>query len=277
MKLGIFDMLDQVENQTGEKQVNAIGYCLGGTLLSATLAVMAERGTDNRIASATFFTTLTDFEESGEVSVFVDEEQLSMLEERMSDSGYFEALDMHRVFNMLRANDLIWSFVVNNYLLGKDPFPFDLLFWNSDSTRLPAAMHLFYLRNMYQKNLLVVPDALTLDGTPVDLRKVKTPTYMLSTRDDHIAPWHSTYKATQLFKGNTHFVLAASGHTNDKLAKTADAWLEQAEEHAGSWWGNWQDWIANFTDGEIPARDPKKGKLKPIEPAPGRYVKVQVL
>ena len=293
MKLGIFDMLDQVENQTGEKQVNAIGYCLGGTLLSATLAVMAERGTDNRIASATFFTTLTDFEESGEVSVFVDEEQLSMLEERMSDSGYFEALDMHRVFNMLRANDLIWSFVVNNYLLGKDPFPFDLLFWNSDSTRLPAAMHLFYLRNMYQKNLLVVPDALTLEGTPVDLRKVKTPTYMLSTRDDHIAPWHSTYKATQLFKGNTHFVLAASGHiagvvnppskekycfwTNDKLAKTADAWLEQAEEHAGSWWGNWQDWIANFTDGEIPARDPKKGKLKPIEPAPGRYVKVQVL
>ena len=293
MRLGVFDMIDQIEKQTGEKSVNAVGYCLGGTLLSSTLAVMARRGTADRIASATFLTTLTDFEESGEVSVFVDEEQLSHLEDKMADSGYFDALDMHRVFNMLRANDLIWSFVVNNYLLGKDPFPFDLLFWNGDSTRLPAAMHLFYLRNMYQKNLLVQPDALTLDGTPVDLRKVKTPTYMLSTRDDHIAPWHSTYKATQLYQGDTRFVLAASGHiagvvnppakekycfwTNDKLAPTADEWLQGTQEHAGSWWPNWQDWVKGYTDGEVAPRDPAKGKLKPIEPAPGRYVKVQVL
>ncbi|MEO0391647.1 MAG: class I poly(R)-hydroxyalkanoic acid synthase [Pseudomonadota bacterium] len=293
MRLGVFDMLDQIEKQTGESQVNAVGYCLGGTLLSSTLAVMGRRGTADRIASATFLTTLTDFEESGEVSVFVDEEQLTHLEGKMADSGYFDALDMHRVFNMLRANDLIWSFVVNNYLLGKDPFPFDLLFWNGDSTRLPAAMHLFYLRNMYQKNLLVQPDALTLDGTPVDLRQVKTPAYMLSTRDDHIAPWHSTYKATQLYQGDTRFVLAASGHiagvvnppakdkycfwTNNTLADSADEWLQNTEEHAGSWWPNWQDWVKGYGDGQVPARDPAKGKLKPIEPAPGRYVKVQVI
>jgi len=291
MKLGIFDMLEQIEKQTGERDVNAVGYCLGGTLLSATLAVMARRGITDRIASATFFTTLTDFEESGEVSVFVDEEQLRHLELRMSDSGYFDALDMHRVFNLLRANDLIWSFVVNNYLLGKDPFPFDLLYWNSDSTRLPAAMHLFYLKNMYQQNLLIKPDALKLDGTPVDLRKVSTPSYLLSTREDHIAPWSSTYNATQIYKGDTTFVLAASGHiagvvnpptkqkycfwTNDKLTKSADEWLNAAEQHEGSWWPHWGEWVKAYGGGEmIPARDPAKGKLMPIEDAPGRYVKV---
>ncbi|MBV6632714.1 MAG: class I poly(R)-hydroxyalkanoic acid synthase [Alphaproteobacteria bacterium] len=291
MRLGVFDMLDQIEKQTGERQVNAAGYCLGGTLLASTLAVMARRGTDDRIASATFFTTLTDFEESGEVAVFVDETQLEHLEDRMADTGYFDAIDMHRIFNMLRANDLIWSFVVNNYLLGKEPIPFDLLYWNSDSTRLPAAMHLFYLRNMYQKNLLIEPDALTLDGTPVDLNQVKTPTYLLSTRDDHIAPWNSTYRATEFYKGDTTFVLAASGHiagvvnppaknkycywTNDKLSKSAEDWLEAAEQHDGSWWPHWQQWANQHIGEKVPARDPSKGKLKPIENAPGRYVTVQ--
>lgn len=288
MRLGIFDMLEQIEKQTGEQQVNAVGYCLGGTLLSSTLAVMARRGTDERIKSATFFTTLTDFEESGEVAVFVDEEQLKHLQDRMADSGYFDALDMQRVFNLLRANDLIWSFVVNNYLLGKDPFPFDLLFWNSDSTRLPAAMHLFYLQNMYQQNKLIQPDGITLDGTPVDLRKVRTPAYMLSTREDHIAPWYSTYRATGVFSGSTDFVLAASGHiagvvnapakhkycywTNEQRPASSDEWMAGATQHEGSWWPHWGEWIKQFGGEQVPARDPVHGKFKIIEDAPGRYV-----
>ena len=192
MTEGYLAALDAIEQATGEREVNAIGYCLGGTLLASTLAWMAMKK-DDRIRSATFFVTMMDFAEAGELGVFIDEEQLQALEQKMNKRGYLEGSEMATTFNMLRANDLIWSFVVNNYLLGNDPFPFDLLYWNADSTRMPARMHSFYLRKMYQENQLAVPSGISLAGVPIDLRKIKTPAYFLSTREDHIAPWKSTY------------------------------------------------------------------------------------
>ncbi len=283
--------LDAIEKATGEREVNAIGYCLGGTLLACTLAWMAARK-DNRIHSATFFASMVDFEEAGELSVFIDEEQLASLEERMSEKGYLEGRDMAMTFNMLRANDLIWSFVVNNYLLGKDPFPFDLLYWNSDSTRMPAAMHSFYLRQMYQENRLSAGE-IKLLGTKIDLSKIKTPVYILSTREDHIAPWRSTYVATQLYQGPKEFVLAASGHiagvVNPPAANkyshwigkstppSPDDWLAAAEQRSGSWWPHWDEWVKKFSGGQSPARKPGDGKLKAIEDAPGSYVRVRAV
>ena len=198
----MLDALTAIEAATGETAVNAIGYCLGGTLLAATLAWMAAHD-DDRIRSATFFVTMMDFRECGELGVFIDEEQLKMLEEKMNKRGYLEGSEMATTFNMLRANDLIWSFVVNNYLLGNDPFPFDLLYWNSDSTRMPARMHSFYLRNMYQENRLKDPGGITLAGTPIDLGRVTVPAYFISTREDHIAPWRSTYYGTHLLAART--------------------------------------------------------------------------
>ena len=286
--------LDAIEQATAEKTANVVGYCLGGTLLACLLAYLAAKGEEARIASATFLTTLVDFKEAGELTVFIDEEQLAALEEKMNERGYLEGGEMANTFNMLRANDLIWSFVINNYLLGKEPFPFDLLYWNSDSTRMPAAMHSFYLRNMYQRNLLSKPGGIELDGVAIDLTKVKIPGFLLSTREDHIAPWKATYVATQLYAGPLRFVLAASGHiagvvnppaakkyhhwTNAKAKKfppDPEAWLAGAEERPGSWWPEWQNWIADFADGQTPAREPGKGKLKAIEDAPGSYVKVK--
>src|SRR5690242_3923613 len=211
MKKGPLAALDAIEKATGEKKVSAIGYCIGGTLMAAALAYVAARG-DSLIAACTFFTAQVDFTEPGELGVFIDEDQLASVEEMMSKKGYLEGSEMATTFNMLRANDLIWSFVVNNYLLGNDPFPFDLLYWNADSTRMPARMHSFYLRKMYQENLLKDPSGITLAGVPIDLRKIKTPAYFLSTREDHIAPWKSTYRGTQLLSGPKRFVLAASGH-----------------------------------------------------------------
>ncbi|MHA1571094.1 MAG: PHA/PHB synthase family protein, partial [Alphaproteobacteria bacterium] len=264
--------------------------CLGGTLLSATLSYMKTKG-DERCASATFFTAMTDFAEAGELSVFIDEEQLASLDQRLTDTGYLEGSEMANTFNMLRANDLIWSFVVNNYLLGKDPFPFDLLYWNSDSTRMPAAMHIFYLRKMYQENLLIQPGGIELDGVPIDLTSITTPTFMLSTREDHIAPWKSTYAATQTFSGPFTFCLAASGHiagvvnppaagkyhhwTNTKNPATPDAWFNDATRHDGSWWPTWKKWLAKHSGAKIAARHPGDGDLTPIEDAPGSYVKVR--
>jgi polyhydroxyalkanoate synthase len=286
--------LDAIEKATGEKTANVVGYCLGGTLLACLLAYLEAKGGAGRIASATFLTTLVDFKEAGELTVFIDEEQLAALEEKMNERGYLEGGEMANTFNMLRANDLIWSFVINNYLLGKEPFPFDLLYWNSDSTRMPAAMHSFYLRNMYQNNLLSKPGGIELNDVAIDLTKVKVPTFILSTREDHIAPWKATYVATQLYSGPVRFVLAASGHiagvvnppaankynhwTNTKLKKypkNPDEWLAGAETRPGSWWPEWQQWIAEFSDGQVPAREPGAGKLKAIEDAPGAYVKVQ--
>jgi polyhydroxyalkanoate synthase len=288
---GLLAALGAVEQATGERSVNVIGYCLGGTLLAAALAYMAEKG-DDRVASATYFTTMVDFEEPGELGVFIDEEQLAALEERMSETGYLDGSAMATTFNMLRANDLIWSFVVNNYLLGKDPFPFDLLYWNSDSTRMPAAMHSFYLRRMYQENKLVEPGGITLCGVPIDLGKIATPTFILSTKEDHIAPWKSTYAATQLYRGPIRFVLAASGHiagvvnppaaekyhhwTNANLPDDPEAWLETAKQQPGSWWPEWAKWIAKHGGGKVAARQPGEGKLTPIEDAPGSYVAVRL-
>ena len=279
--------LGAIERATGEKDANVIGYCLGGTLLACTLAYMTAKK-EARIKSATFITTMTDFTEAGELGVFIDEEQLTALEEKMNERGYLEGADMSTTFNMLRANDLIWSFVVNNYLLGKAPFPFDLLYWNSDSTRMPAAMHSFYLRRMYQENLLVKPGGIEIDGVPIDLTTIKTPSFMLSTREDHIAPWKSTYAATQLFSGPVQFCLAASGHiagvvnppagnkyshwTNAKNPADPDDWFHGAEEHVGSWWPEWYNWVAKKSGAKTAARVPGDGKLKVLEDAPGSYV-----
>ncbi|MBV8654287.1 MAG: class I poly(R)-hydroxyalkanoic acid synthase [Alphaproteobacteria bacterium] len=280
---------DAMEKATGEREVNVIGYCLGGTLLASTLAYMTAKG-DDRVKSATYFVTMVDFAEAGELSVFIDEEQLASLEERMRSHGYLEGRDMATTFNMLRANDLIWSFVVNNYLLGKDPFPFDLLYWNSDSTRMPAAMHSFYLRNMYQENKLAQPGGITLDGVKIDLSKVKVPSFLLSTREDHIAPWKSTYSATQIYGGPVKFTLSASGHIagvvnppgskyghweNAKNPETPEKWLETATMVNESWWPSWEKWISQYAGGEVPARTPGDGKLKPLENAPGSYVMVR--
>jgi len=282
--------LDAIEQATGEKEVNLVGYCLGGTLLAATLAYMAAKD-DTRARSATFFASMVDFKEAGELSVFIDEEQLVSLEERMKKTGYLEGADMATTFNMLRANDLIWSFVVNNYLLGKEPFPFDLLYWNSDSTRMPAAMHSFYLRTMYQENKLAQPGGISLVGVPIDLRKIKTPCFILSTKEDHIAPWKSTYAATQLYSGPVKFVLAASGHIagvinppgkskyghwrNNNLPPNPEDWLKAAASYDGSWWPHWNEWVSQYAGDEVDARKPGDGKLKPLADAPGTYVMVR--
>ena len=290
MRDGPLAALGAIEQATGERQVKAIGYCLGGTLLAATLAWMKAKG-DDRITSATFFTTMVDFSEPGELGVFIDEEQLSLMEKQMEQTGYFDGANMAEAFNLLRANDLIWSFVVNNYLMGRDPFPFDLLYWNSDSTRMPRAMHSFYLRNMYQKNLLCQPGGVTLDGVEIDLRRIDIPVYILSTREDHIAPWASTYAATQMYKGPIRFVLGASGHiagvvnppaankygywTNDDLPPVPDEWLAGAQMHEGSWWTDWNEWEQPFNGEQVPAREPGAGALPALEDAPGSYVKVR--
>ncbi len=291
---GVFAAFYAIEQATGERRVNAIGYCLGGTLLAATLGYMAAMR-DDRVATATFLATLTDFGDVGELGVFIDEDSIRRLEERMQCKGYMEAMEMMTTFNMLRANDLIWNFVVNNYLLGNDPFPLDLLYWTSDATRMPAAMHSFYLRNMYQKNLLSVANGISLAGVPIDLRNVSVPAYFLSCREDHIAPWASTYWGAKYMRGKNRFVLAGSGHiagvvnpphsgkynhfVNGCLPDTPEAWLEGAIEISGSWWPDWQRWVAGQdADKEpTPARVPGDGALGSICAAPGLYVKVRAV
>ena len=279
--------LDAIEQATGQKDVTAIGYCLGGTLFAATLAYMAAKK-DNRIKAATFFTTMVDFADPGELGVFIDEEQLAGIEEMMTKRGYLDGSEMATTFNMLRANDLIWSFVVNNYLLGKEPFPFDLLYWNSDSTRMPATMHSFYLRRFYHENKLIEAGGVEIGGVPIDLKKIRTPVYWVSTKEDHIAPWKSTYAATQLYKGQKRFVLAGSGHiagvinppssgkygfwTNPALPADPDSWYETAKKNEGSWWEDWAEWNKAKSGKQVDARTPGDGKLDVIEDAPGRYV-----
>src|ERR1700757_1550254 len=281
--------LDAIESATGEHSVNAIGYCLGGTLLASTLAYLAAKGED-RITSVTYFATLVDFTEVGDMAVFIDEEQLASLERRMRQHGYLEAHHMATTFNMLRANDLIWSFVVSNYLLGKKQVPVDLLFWNSDSTRMPAAMHSFYLRKMYQENLLAKPGGIRLVDTPIDLSKVRTPSYSLAAHEDHIAPWKSTYAATRLYSGTIKFVLSDAGHmagvinppgtkyghwVNNDLPPSPDEWFVDAAPRQGSWWPLWEEWVTQFDEGRVQAREPGSGGLPIIENAPGSYVRVR--
>ena len=290
---GTLAALAAVCRATGESRVNTIGYCLGGTLLGATLAWMAEKK-DARSASATFFASLLDFSIPGELGVFIDEAQVQNLERRMNERGYLEGSEMATTFNMLRANDLVWSFVVNNYLLGRDPFPFDLLYWNSDSTRMPAKMHSFYLRNMYLANRLKEPGGITLGGVPIDLRKIAVPAYFVSPVEDHIAPWKSTYLGARLLSGPTRFVLGGSGHIagivnppaankygywtreKAKLPESGEAWQSEAVRHEGSWWRDWSEWIARLNDAErVPARVPGEGALPALEDAPGSYVAVK--
>ena len=280
--------LDAVEKATGEREVNFIGYCLGGTLLGAALAYLAAKN-DDRVKSATFFVSLLDFSQPGELGVFIDEAQVANLERKMNERGYLEGSEMASTFNLLRANDLVWSFVVNNYLLGKDPFPFDLLYWNADSTRMPARMHSFYLRNMYIKNALGQPGGISLAGVPIDLSRAKLPSYFISTVEDHIAPWKTTYKGARYLGGPVRFVLGGSGHiagivnppaakkyhywTNEANPPSADEWFATATKHPGSWWEDWQRWVdgQNGPD-RVPARKPQN----PIEDAPGSYAMLRL-
>ena len=289
VRYGPMAALDAIEAATGERDLNAIGYCIGGTLMAATLARMAATD-DRRIRSITFFTTMVDFEEAGDLGVFVDDRQLDALEARMSRDGYLDGADMAATFNMMRANDLIWSFVVNNYLLGRDPFPFDLLYWNADSTRMPSAMHSYYLREMYQKNRLIEPGGIEIDGVAIDLSKITVPVFILATKEDHIAPWMSTWRATRLYGGPVRFCLAESGHIAGVINPPADPpkygyflnsrkpaspgkWLEGATRHAGSWWPEWRKWLARHAGPQVPARIPGDGGLDVIEDAPGSYVR----
>jgi polyhydroxyalkanoate synthase len=289
---GTLAALDAVEAATGSREINTIGYCLGGTLLGSTLGYLAAKG-DDRVKSATFFVSLLDFSVPGELGVFIDEKQIESLEKKMNERGFLEGSEMATTFNMLRSNDLIWSFVINNYLMGKEPFPFDLLYWNSDSTRMPASMHSFYLRNMYLHNRLREPGGITLGGVPIDLAQVKIPAYFISTVEDHIAPWKSTYLGARVLGGPVRFVLGGSGHiagivnppaankycywTSDKLPPTPEEFQRAAEQRPGSWWTDWQAWIDALNGADrVPARPPGDGKLKVIESAPGSYVALRL-
>lgn len=291
MEDGIFAAIDAIEKATGEKSVNAIGYCLGGTLLSITLGYLAAHKKENTIAAATFFTTLIDFEQAGDMKLFIDEAQVRLMDKDMEDRGFLEADYLRKTFSMLRSNDMIWSFVVNNYLMGKEPFPFDLLYWNDDATNMPAAMHSFYLRKLYQSNLLKEPGGVTMNSTPINIRDIQTPSYFLSAKEDHIAPWVATYAGAKLFSGPVHFTLAASGHvagvvnhpdknkycywTADKLEETPEGWFNKSKSTDGSWWPHYKKWIKQYAGAKVPARKPGDGKLKVIEDAPGTYVKME--
>ena len=290
MQEGILDVLDAVEKACGQPDVTMIGYCIGGTLLSATLAYMAETG-DKRVKAATFFASQTDFSEAGELKIFTDEAQVDNLEQMMSEKGYLEGSAMATTFNMLRANDLIWSFYVDNYLLGKEPLKFDLLYWNADSTRMPRETHLFYLREMYIKNNLSTPGGITLKSVPIDLSKITIPIYLQAAKEDHIAPYQSVFKSTSLYGGPVRFMLAGSGHIagvinppaankynhwiNEEQPRDLDTWMETAEEHPGSWWNDWDNWLKKHSGAKVVARNPGDAGLDVIEDAPGRYVSVK--
>lgn len=291
MLQGPIAAMNAVEQATSIRDINVVGYCVGGTLLAATLAWLTARGEAERVKSATFLVTQVDFADAGELRCFIDEDQLRMMERMMAEKGYLDAAAMAATFNSLRANDLVWSFVVNNYLLGRDPFPFDLLYWNSDSTRVPKACHEFYLREMYLHNNLAKPGALILEGVPIDLSAIKTPVYIQAAETDHICPYDSVYKATQIYSGPRRFVLAGSGHiagvvnppaankyhywTNEALPPTAAEWREGATKHPGSWWPDWHRWQAKRAGRKIPARDPAAGGLAPLCDAPGAYVRIR--
>lgn len=290
VRLGPLAALAAMAAVTGEDSANAVGYCIGGTLLACTLAHLAETGRTS-IRSATFLTTLVDFADPGDIGVFIDHEQIADIEAHLDKKGYLGGDVMSQVFSMLRENDLIWSPYINAYLLGKTPPAFDILYWNADSTRLPAMMHRFYLREMYMNNRLVEPGGLTIAGTPIDLRRVAVPVYLLSTREDHIAPWRSTFAATRLYSGPVRFVLAGSGHIagvinppskrrygysiHPRRTRSPDRWLAAAKPVAGSWWPDWGRWVARHGGGWTAARIPGRGPLPAIEDAPGSYVRVR--
>ncbi|MDR5902411.1 class I poly(R)-hydroxyalkanoic acid synthase [Halomonas icarae] len=296
MQLGPIAAIEAIEQATGEKSVNLLSYCVGGTLAASTVAYLTSTRRGRRIKSATYMTTLQDFRDPGEIGTFLSEPVLEGIEAKMERDGYLDGRVMAFSFNLLRENDLFWSFYISNYLKGDVPAPFDLLYWNTDGTNLPAATHGWYLRHMYMENRLVEPGGIELDGVKIDLRKISTPSYFLSTREDHIAKWNSTYYGALLPKGPVTFVLGGSGHiagvvnpphknkygywTNDSLPETHEEWLAGAEQHEGSWWPHWQAWVTDngYVDAKkmVAARQPGDGELSIIEPAPGRYVRMTI-
>lgn len=288
MMQGIMESLTHIEKTTGEESVNTIGYCLGGTLLAATLSYMHTHGIEQKVKSATFLTTLLDFEQAGDMTLFLDNDNIAHIEKMMENAGVFSGREMQKTFSLMRANDLIWSFVVNNYLMGREPFPFDLLYWNDDCTNLPAEMHKFYLRNMYRDNKLIKAGQVVLNDTPIDLTEIKTPCHFVSTQEDHIAPWLATYDGAKTLSADVKFTLAGSGHIagvvnlptknkygyktyDDSLPESAQNWEAGATQHEGSWWVYWQQTMKQYTGKDVQPRTIEKS----IEPAPGRYVRVR--
>ena len=295
LRLGVLEALEVVRDLSGVDKLNLIGYCVGGTMLGAVLAILAAKG-EVWVESLTFFTSLHDFSDAGEIGLFVEEPSVAAREAAIGKGGIMPGRELAAVFSALRANDLIWSYVVNNYLKGRSPVAFDLLHWNADSTNLPGPMYCWYVRNMYLENNLTVPGKLTMLGTPVDLSKVRHPTYVLATREDHIVPWKSAYQTTQLMRGKMRFVLGESGHiagvvnpaaknrrsywVNEQVSPPADpeAWLAGTEQRPGSWWTDWNAWLAQYSGREVNARKRLGStRYKVIEPAPGRYVKQRVV
>ena len=289
---GPLEALDQIEKICKTKTTNVVGYCLGGTLTAVLLGWLRASRQTRRVKSATFLASMIDFEDPGELGVFVDKDGIEVLEKRMEKRGYLEGSEMASTFNLLRSNDLIWSFVVNNYLLGKEPIPFDLLFWNSDATRMPAKMHSFYLRNMYIHNRLREPGGIKVAGRSIDLSKVTTPVCFVSTIDDHIAPWKSTFAGAKLFGGDSRFILGGSGHiagivnppnankycywTNEELSHSAETWLSTARKHEGSWWNDWNEWAGRFGGAQSKPRKISLSSRRSLEDAPGSYAKLRL-
>ena len=285
---GVYTAVDMVAKATGEDRINLVGFCIGGTLAAATLAHMKARG-DKRVRSITYFASLIDFSEPGDLGVFIDDVQVGDLEKKSSQTGYLDGKLMSQTFNLLRSNDLIWSFYINNYLEGKEPAIFDLLYWNSDSTHLPAKMYSFYLRNMYLENKFCKPGGVTLGGEAIDVRNIDIPAYFISTHEDHISPWESTYAGARLMSGPVRFVLGGSGHIAgivnppaankygyrvgpEKLPKHPDSWFKKSTKHDGSWWLDWHNWLDRLNNTKVAARIPGSGELQALEQAPGSYV-----
>jgi polyhydroxyalkanoate synthase len=281
----------EVQAISKQAQINTLGFCIGGTLLATALAVLAARG-EEPSASLTMLTSFLDFTDTGVLDLFVDEQMVAMREMALGQGGLLKGKELAATFSFLRPNDLVWNYVVGNYLKGETPPPFDLLYWNSDSTNLPGPMYCWYLRHTYLENNLIKPGKVTVCGEPLDLRKVKLPTFIYASREDHIVPWQSAYSTVEVLPGKKQFVLGASGHiagvinpptknkrshwTNSRLPKTAEAWFESATEHPGSWWPAWTDWLKPLGGKLVPApKTPGDRTHKPIEPAPGRYVKVK--
>ncbi|MGM0855535.1 MAG: class I poly(R)-hydroxyalkanoic acid synthase [Pseudomonadota bacterium] len=298
MQMGPIAAMEAIEKACGEKSVNLLSYCVGGTLTASTVAYLTSTRRGRKVKSVTYMATLQDFRDPGDIGVFLNERVVEGLEETMQMKGYLDGRSMAYTFNLLRENDLFWSFYINNYLKGETPAAFDLLYWNTDGTNLPAGTHAWYLRHMYLENKLVEPGGIELDGVKIDLRKVSTPSYFVSTKEDHIAKWNSTYYGALLPKGPSTFVLGGSGHiagivnpphkqkygywTNEELQDSHEAWLEGATFNEGSWWPHWQAWITEngYADPDpkkmVAARTPGEGELEMIEPAPGRYVKTTI-